>query len=357
MSDLTLEDIAKRVGVSRSTVSRAINNQPDVNPKTRARVLAAVQRHDYQPNAVARGLAAGRMRILGLVFPMGVPALFTDPYFPILIHGVLSACNAHDRSVMLWLTEPECERRTIRQILQRGLLDGVIVASMLMDDPIIAALQARGFPFVVIGRHPTDTRISYVDVDNQNSAREMVAYLLRLGYRRIATITASRNMIAGADRLEGYLAALGACGIGSEAGLIAEGDFSEAGGYAAMQRLLPYVPDAVFAASDTMAVGALRALREAGKRVPEDVALAGFDDMPFAARTEPPLTTVSQPIQRLGAVAVETLVDLIANPNSPPRRTILPTELVLRASSGLGALGEKTGAEQAPSKQGGDDKS
>ncbi|MER3515336.1 MAG: LacI family transcriptional regulator, partial [Chloroflexota bacterium] len=164
-----------------------INNHPHVRPETRQRVLDIARRLNYQPNAAARGLAAGRTRILGLVIPMGVSALFTDPYFPLLIQGVSSACSALDYSVMLWLAEPEYERRTIRQVLQSGLIDGVIVASMLMDDPLVEALLARGLPFILVGRHPTNERISYVDVDNQDAAREVVAHLLRLGYRRVAT--------------------------------------------------------------------------------------------------------------------------------------------------------------------------
>ncbi len=311
-----------------------MNNHPNVDPETRAKVLAIAQNLNYQPNLAARGLAAGRTRILGLVIPMGVSALFTDPYFPLLIQGISSACNAHDHSVMLWLAEPEYERRTIRQILQGGLIDGVIVASSLVGDPLLEALLKRGLPFVMIGRDPSNSHVSYVDVDNINSAREMVAHLMRLGHRRVATIAGPKNMIAGADRMQGYLAALRDKGIPADASLIVEGDFTEAGGYAAMQRLLPFAPDAVFCASDAMALGALRALREAGKGVPEEIALAGFDDMPFSARADPPLTTVRQPIQRNGSVAVDTLIDLVNHPDSPPRRIILPTELVIRASCG-----------------------
>ena len=331
----TLEEIARQAGVSRSTVSRVINDHPNVDPETRARVLSIAENLNYQPNIAARGLAAGRTNILGLVIPMGVNALFTDPYFPILIQGISSACNARDHSVMLWLAEPEFERRTIRQILQGGLIDGVILASALMDDPMMEALTRGGPPFILIGRHPSDMRVNYVDVENKNSAREMVAYLLRSGYKRVATITGPRNMIAGVDRLQGYLDALQDHKAARDDDLIVEGDFTEQGGYLAMQRLLPFEPDAVFVASDAMAIGALRALREAGKRVPEDIAIAGFDDIPVAARTDPPLTTVRQPIQRMGAVAAETLIDMISHPDDThPRRIVLPTEMVIRRSCG-----------------------
>jgi LacI family transcriptional regulator len=331
----TLEEIARHAGVSRSTVSRVMNDHPNVDQETRARVRSVAESLNYQPNVAARSLAAGRTHILGLVIPMGVSALFTDPYFPLLIQGIASACNANEHSVMLWLAEPEYERRMIRQVLQGGLIDGVILASALLDDPMLEALRKRGLPFILVGRLPTDNEVSYVDVDNVNSAREMVAYLLRLGHRRVATISGPSNMIAGADRLQGYLLALRNRGVTPDPALIVEADFTEEGGYTAMQRLVPHLPEAVFVASDAMAVGALRALREAGLRVPEDIAIAGFDDIPFAARTDPPLTTVRQPIQRMGALAAETLIDMISYPQPQPRRIILPTELAIRESSGL----------------------
>jgi len=329
----TLEEIAKRAKVSRSTVSRVINNDSRVSDETRQRVLAVVKRLNYHPNLAARSLAAGRTRILGLVIPERVTGLFSDPYFPILIQGITSACNAHDHSVMLWLAEPEYERRMISQILHNGLIDGVIMASMLVDDSLTSSLVESDLPFILVGRHPTNPRVNYVDVDNVNSARELVAHLVASGYRRIATITGPLNMIAGMDRLEGYQLALRDAGMTIDPRLIAVGDFSENGGYARMQDLLPLKPDAVFVASDAMALGALRAIREAGLRVPQDIALAGYDDMPFAERTDPPLTTVRQPIHQAGVTAAETLIDLVTDPSSQPRHIILPTQLVVRAST------------------------
>jgi LacI family transcriptional regulator len=333
---MKLEEVAKLSGVSRSTVSRVVNNDPNVSQVTREKVLQIIKQVNFHPNVAARGLAAGRTRILGLVIPMRVSALFTDPYFPILIQGVSSACNTHDHSVMLWLAEPEYERRTIRQIMHSALIDGVILASQLNDDPVGQALIEGDIPFIMVGRHPTNERVNYIDVDNRNAARDAVTHLLRLERRRIAAITGPQNMIAGADRLQGYLDALRTRGIASVSDLIVEADFTEAGGYVAMQRLLAHRPDAVFVGSDAMALGALRALRDAGRRVPEEVAMVGFDDMPFAARTDPPLTTVRQPIHRMGQVAAETLIDIITTSDAQPRRIILPTELVIRSSCGTG---------------------
>ena len=334
----TLEEIARHAGVSRSTVSRVMNDHPNVDHETRALVLDVAEKLNYQPNIAARGLAAGRTHIIGLVIPTGVSTLFADPYFPLLMQGIASACNANDHSVMLWLAEPEYERNTLRRILQGGLIEGVILASALMEDPILEGLIRRGLPFVMIGRHPHNDAVSYVDVDNRRSAREIVAHLLRMRqpHERVATITGPTDMIAGTDRLQGYLDALRDRKVVPDPDLIVEGDFTEEGGYDAMQRLLlrSSSPEFVFVASDAMAVGALRALRQAGKKVPEDVAIAGFDDLPFAARTQPPLTTVRQPIHQLGATAAETLMELIKSPDKQPRRIVLPTELVIRASCG-----------------------
>jgi LacI family transcriptional regulator len=331
---MDLETIAQLSKVSRSTVSRVINNHPNVNAGTRERVLEVIRAMNFQPNVAARGLAKGKTRVLGLVIPMGVAALFADPYFLSFIQGVSAACNLHDHSVMLWIAEPEYERRTIRQILHGGLIDGVIVASNLIEDPVVQALIESDLPFILNGRHPSNDRVSYVDIDNIASAREAVLHLVRLGRQRIGTITGPQDMIAGADRLAGYSSALRDRGQVVNPELIVESDFTEAGGYHAMQRLIARQPDAVFVASDTMAVGTLRALREANLRVPADVAVIGFDDNPAAARTDPPLSTMRQPIQRSGELATETLIDLIQHPHSAPHRIILPTQLVVRVSCG-----------------------
>lgn len=329
--------VAKASNVSRSTVSRVINNDPNVKADTRERVLAAIRTLNYQPHIAARGLASGRTRVLGLVIPQGVGRLFSDPYFSILIQGIAAACNRNDYSVMLWLAEPEFERRMIHQVIYGGLIDGVIVSSMLIDDPIVQSLAESDRPFVLVGRYPTLADVAYVDTDNVVGARTAVEHLLAAGRRRIAAITGPLGMIAGADRRDGYVAALEAAGRAVDPRLIVESDFTEDGGYAAMKKLLAHRPDAVFAASDTMAIGALRALRDARRRVPEDVALIGFDDIAAAERTDPPLTTVRQTIDQLGAAAVQLLLAQIDRPHEPRKRVLLPPALVVRASCGAQA--------------------
>ena len=332
---MNLETIAHRCGVSRSTVSRVINNSPNVRPEVRERVLQVLQETNFQPNLAARSLAAGATHILGLVIPINISHLFVDPYMPLLIQGISAECNARDYSVMLWLADPEYERRMIAQILHSGLIDGVIISSQLVGDPLIEALLDRHFPFVVVGRVATPRSVFSVDVDNIAGSCRAVEHLLQSGRKRIATITGPLGTPAAADRLEGYYEALRSAGIDPDPEWVAEADFTQEGGYEAMNRLLEHHPDALFAASDAMAQGALRAITAAGLRIPQDVALVGFDDMPFAAHMNPPLTTVHQPIEMMGTQAVNLLLEHLHHPEvDQPERVLLPTKLVIRESSG-----------------------
>ena len=333
----TLEEVARLAGVSRSTVSRVINNHPNVRPETRERVQQAIRQSGYRPHPVARSLVTKCTQIIGMAIPEAVTTLFTDPFFPLLLRGATETCNAHHYQLLLSLFNGPVGREEMYQrVLRHGYLDGVLVASTSLDDPLISNLLRDQIPFVSVGRH-TDKRVHYVDVDNVGGARTAVEHLIRLGHRRIATITGRLDMIAGQDRLEGYRQALQARSIPVEEDLIVEGDFSESSGVMGIQRLLPASPDAVFVASDMMAIGALKALRQAGCQVPHNVALIGFDDIPAASVIEPALTTVRQPIERMGSMAVDLLLSVLENSSeeeAPAHRIILPTELVVRASCG-----------------------
>jgi len=333
----TLEEVALLAGVSRSTVSRVINDQPNVRQETRERVWQAIRESRYQPHAVARSLATNRTQIIGMVIPETVTTLFTDPFFPLFLRGATEACNTHRYQLMLSLfTGLPDDQEMYQRVVRNGYLDGVIVASASTDDPLLPNLLRDRIPMVSVGRYP-DERVNYVDVDNIGGARMAVEHLIRLGHRRIGTITGRLDMPHGQDRLAGYKEALQANGIQVEDGLIAEGDYTESGGMTAMRRLLHASPTAAFIASDTMAIGALRVLAQVGLRVPEDVALVSFDDIPISGAVQPPLTTVRQPIERLGATAVDLLVGLLERPASEAsaaQRIVLSAELAVRKSCG-----------------------
>lgn len=332
---LTLEQIAKLSGVSRSTVSRVVNDHINVKPQVRQRVLAVIAETGYRPDPAARSLAGRRSGIIGLVIPRAVQFLFTDPYYPRLVQGIAQACNTHDYILSLFLFHTEDEEQKLSaRVMHNRLVDGIIVSASPINDPLIQQLMENELPFVMIGRPGSPAPISFVDVDNIAGAYSAVSHLIRLGYQRIATITGPINTAVGLDRQQGYLNALNERGQSIDKSLIVEGDFTEMSGYVAMQRLLLCKPDAVFVASDTMALGALRALRNAGIVVPDEMAVIGFDDLPSAAISDPPLTTIRQPIRRIGAQAVVTLIDVLKNGAEPPRCTVMPTELVIRSSCG-----------------------
>lgn len=338
-TQLTLEQIAELAGVSRSTVSRVVNDQPNVRERVREQVLQVIRDTGYQPHAAARSLVTRRTRIIALVIPEAVTTLFATPFFAYFMSGVTETCNAHRYHLMLSLSSAATGQREMYQrVVRSGHVDGVIVASTRIDDPIIPMFLRDDVPFVHVGRH-SDEQVNYVDVDNLAASRMAVEHLIRLGHQRIATITGPLNMVSGEDRLKGYAQALKAHRMAMDESLVVEGDYTEGSGKAVMQQLLLLkpTPTAVFAASDAMAVGALKALREADLSVPHDVALVGYDDIPLASAVEPALTTVRQPMERLGSLAADLLLSRLENSQgeaAPANRIILPGQLVVRDSCG-----------------------
>jgi len=336
MPSLTLEDIAAQAGVSRSTVSRVVNNHPNVNEDVRKRVLGVIHNTGYHPHAAARALASQRSRTIGLILPHSVSLFFTDPYFPHLTKGIAQACNQHDYTLALFLVDSkEDEEKIFPRMARKGLLDGVVVKTGHHGDQgIIGRMIDANIPLVVNGRPFRADNVSFVDIDNVSGAYNAVTHLILLGRKRIGTISGPANSTAAIDRIEGYRKAMIERGLTVNENLIAEGDFTEIGGYYALQKLLPSQPDAIFAASDIMARGGMRAVREAGLRIPEDVAFVGFDDLPLASQADIQLTTVHQPVVQFGIQTVELLIDLIENGINPPRHIIMATELIIRDSCG-----------------------
>lgn len=335
MKNATLDDVAKHAGVSRATVSRVVNNYPHISERVRQQVLKTIEEMGYNPHMAARWLASNRTGNIGFVIPNSLHIFFSDPYFPQLITGIAHACSENDYILSLFIFHtPELEEQMIPRLTRGGLVDGIIVQSTETEDTTLLKFSEGKVPFVVVGRPLNLPQANYIDVDNVTGAYNAVAHLLRLGHRRIGTITGPSNTAVGQDRLKGYRQALLDRGISPQENWVAFGDFTEQGGFYAAQRLLRTNPDlsALFVASDVMATGAMRSIREAGRNIPDDIAIVGYDDLPPAQQAVPPLTTIRQPIQQLGRNAVEILLDIIEHGVTPPRQIILSTELVIRQS-------------------------
>ena len=331
----TLDDVATLSGVSRATVSRVINGG-SVAEVTRQKVLAVLEETSFRPNAAARTLASGRSGVVGVVMHVDPHFLFRDAYFTQLLQGLSDALSEQEVGMMLWLGHRSKEE-TLDRIQSIGLLDGVVVTAHMLDDPLVDGLLASPLPTVLIGHRRADRTASYVDVDHVRAAEGVVAHLASTGRRRIGHITGSRGTVAAEDRIAGYRRAMHREGLPTD-DLVVDGDFNRATGMTGAAHLLEAGVDAIFCANDAMAAGALETIRARGLRVPDDVALAGFDDLDFAAELDPPLTTVRQGVREQGAEAAHALHRLVRDPDGGPRRVILPTELVIRQSTVGGVL-------------------
>ncbi|MEW2554045.1 LacI family DNA-binding transcriptional regulator [Streptomyces zhihengii] len=333
----TLEQVAAHAGVGRGTVSRVINGSPRVSEETRSLVEAAIAELGYVPNRAARALAANRTDAVALVVPESQDRFFSEPYFSHIVRGAGAGLAGTGMQLLLTLAPQGRERDTLAQYLAADRVDGVLLVSVHAGDPLPDQLAALSVPVVISGRRSADEPLAAVDSDNFEGAREAVAHLAARGRRTVATITGPLDVYGAQRRLDGYRSAVAGAGLDADPRLTAEADFSEEGGRRAMRALLDGRPDldAVFAASDVMAAGARATLREAGRRVPGDVALVGFDDSAVARHMDPPLTSVRQPIEEMGRTMARVLLDEIATPSAPPRRPriVLPTRLVVRESS------------------------
>ncbi|QPC84705.1 LacI family DNA-binding transcriptional regulator [Phototrophicus methaneseepsis] len=338
---LTLEEIGKLAGVSRATVSRVINNHPNIRQEVRERVEHIIAETGYQPNAAARSLASNRSDIIGLFIPFVVDALFNSPYFALLIQGIAQACNSYNLTLSLFLLENDHDERALQRLAGNTLIDAMIVyTDSTQPDNVsyrlIESLKRRHVPFVQVCTPLTDmTGIPYVDIDHEAGAYQATRHLIQEGYQRIGQIRTSGN-ITSALRDVGYRRAMKEAGLSIDESLTVYGNYSEKSGYLAMQQFIAMngsMPDAVFSHADTMAFGALRALRERSLSVPQDLAMVGFDDLPGSAASDPPLSTVRQPIKQLGQAAVDLLQEVIAAEDLVVRKTVVPVELVVRASS------------------------
>ncbi|MER6626955.1 LacI family DNA-binding transcriptional regulator [Streptomyces sp. NPDC000987] len=337
----TLEEVAARAGVGRGTVSRVINGSPRVSEATRAAVEAAVAELGYVPNTAARALAANRTDAIALVVPEPETRFFAEPYFSDMLKGVGAALSDTEMQLLLIFAGSDRERRRLAEYLAAHRVDGVLLVSVHADDPLPDMLAQLEIPAVISGPRSAAETLTSVDSDNYGGGRSAVEHLLSRGHRKIAHITGRLDVYGAQRRVDGYRDALRDAGQEVDERLIEPGDFTEEGGRRAMTKLLARSPDldAVFAGSDVMAAGARQVLREEGRRIPEDVALVGYDDSAIARHMDPPLTSVRQPIAEMGRRMIDLLMSEIADRRPAVsrglerRQMVLATELVLRASS------------------------
>ncbi|MEV0222905.1 LacI family DNA-binding transcriptional regulator [Streptomyces sp. NPDC050704] len=330
----TIHDVAREAGVSRGTVSRVLNGGHYVSPTAQEAVNAAIRRTGYVVNRHARSLITGRSDSIGFLLTEPQERFFEDPNFNVLLRGCTQALAAHDIPLLLMLAGTEDERRRITRYITAGHVDGVLLVSSHSGDPVAEQLRDAGVPLVMCGKPiGVGSKVSYVAADDRDGARDMVRHLVSLGRRRVGMVTGPLDTPGGVERLAGYREVLAETGIDFDERLIVSGDYSRASGEAGAEVLLDRVPDidAVFVASDLMAQGVLSALHRAGRSVPGDVAVGGFDDSSAAVAASPELTTIRQPYDRISSEMVRVLLAQIGGED--PAAVILPTELVKRQST------------------------
>jgi LacI family transcriptional regulator, galactose operon repressor len=326
----TVYTVAEHAGVSIATVSRTLAGSRKVSPATRQRVMQAIESLNFEPNPSARRLAYMKTETIALVFPD-----ISGPFYSTVIRGVEQESGRHNHNVLIYGTHgKESSGRYLRTLSSK--VDGLIIMARSVDEDSLWSLERQGVPFVLLGHSNGQLQCSTISVDNEAGAYKAAAHLLGHGHQRIGIITGPENSPDNRGRLQGYQKALRDAGISLPQNMVIPGNFKYEEGQIAIRRLLESNPrpTAVLAANDEMAIGAMDAARQRSLRVPEDLAVIGFDDIQMSALTHPPLTTVRQPMQLLGEAAVTLLFDRLHSSNGLPRHEVLDTELVIRQSCG-----------------------
>jgi DNA-binding LacI/PurR family transcriptional regulator len=331
------QDVARLAGVSRTTVSFVLNNVPGVKitKETRQRVLQAARDLNYYPTAAARSLASGKTHRIGLVLGLGQERLAADAFLPTFLQGVTTSVHQRGYLLMLQLAEDVPSHEAYARLIREQQVDGLILSGPRLDDPLLPQLKEERFPLILHGQLP-GYDIPQVDIDNRAGGFKATSHLIKLGHRRIGFISNAPLSYSGAqERFRGYNDALIDHNLPPDEDLVRTAAFTPEAGHAAMEELLslPGRPTAVFAASDVVAIGAMGAILAAGLKIPDDIAVVGFDDIFFAAHTSPPLTTVRVPAYGLGWTSADVLISLIEDEDEVSS-VFLETELVIRGSCG-----------------------
>jgi LacI family transcriptional regulator len=330
---ITIAEIAQKAGVSKTTVSRVLNNQPDVDAATRERIMGLIAQYGFQPNAFAKAISLQKSDHIGLLIPHKAEYVFSNPFYTEVMRGVSTEVDAQEYYLLFCYAHED----NYLDIFRQKRVDGFILLSPgSFHKHIIETLNAQEVPFVSTAIISAEAHMTYVDVDNFRGAVTMMEHLTGLGHQRIAYV-GKPTLKSSQDRLNGYRHVMARYGLpsGDEWVLIPETSSVESGHDAALRFLQrPTRPTALFMANDIMAIGAIRAIQESGLRVPEDISVAGFDDIPLARYTVPPITTVRQPAYEKGVQAARLLIQMLEKTGGVPQSLVLPTELVVRQSTG-----------------------
>ncbi len=329
---VTLDQVARAAGVSRATASRVFSGRQSVSAEARRAVERAARELRYVPNGAAKSLAAGHSESVGVVVPQASSPVFLDPLFPRLLATIAGELSARGLQMVLFAPQSELDVDRLEQYLAGGHVDAVLMLALHDTDSLAVRLQTRGIP-VVFGGRPAGNLVSYVDVDHRAGARAATNHLVECGRRRIAHLAGPAGHRESRERLEGFRDALWNAGLRSD--LVEHGQLDRDGGELAMSRLLGCEPDvdAVFVASDAMAAGAMWAAQVTGRRIPDDIAIIGFDDSPVASATRPPLSTVRQPVERIGREMTRIVLDMSDGGPSSRHEVVVDPELVIREST------------------------
>jgi LacI family transcriptional regulator len=330
---VTIKDVARASGVSYATVSRVLNGYEFVRETTRNRVMEAVERLGYVANLQARSLVSGRSQIIGLLVPN-----LDNGYVGTIAQGIDRELIRTNYDVMLYTSHRHPDKESFYvSTIANGLTEGLLLVAPLVPTTYLDALREQNFPYILIDQADATENSSVVEATNWQGAYEATRYLSQLGHTRIAFIKGSRAVRSALDRFQGYKAALVDCDIPFREELVTEGDYQQQTGYEITKSLLQSVdplPTAIFASNDLSAFSAMDAARECGLCIPDDISIIGFDDIPQASFVYPKLTTVRQPLEQMGQVAVKMLLEQIEGQSRPPQRVVLATQLVIRDSCG-----------------------
>jgi len=332
----TIKDVAKLAGVNPSTVSRVLAGSPLISEKTREKVKKAMAELGYHPDLNARNLARNETGTLGLVLPRAAEELFQNPFFPEVLRGITSQARkaGYDLLLSSGTTERE-EREAVLRLVDGRRCDGLILLVSRTDDVLMKELEKRAFPAVVIGKPLNNYRVGFVDNDNIGASFLATNYLIQKGHRQIGLIVGALGLVVSLDRLEGYKKAIKSAGFSFDRRYVVSADFSEEGGYRGVYELkkrFKNLPGAILCADDLQAFGAYRAIRELGLRVPEDVSVVGFNNVPLSSFVTPPLTTVDIHIYELGTKAVELLIQIVKGGIAEIPGVLVPVSLIERNS-------------------------